>query len=312
MAWQHVSPVFRSRESDGVATCRSGLARLVGAVSPLSGGVHEPSNPGFSWCDRPGVPGSIPMSFAAWGSSRGTGDAPGPRRTVPRGRLAGGLRGTDGTGLRHFRRFDEVRDGQQWPLRMASGHHGGVSFGRSTGRGRGGRVGSSDPPQGTRRPRRRPSARSAGNVRKGRMAERPCRLRGRNEPLKGETHGRYRRETKPEGFREEQGARRLRKPEGAAQPGEASPVQVASRYLMRRRVNQPHEGSVVRRRLVSGRRAARRNTVDHTLERSPSSREDGKVLRVPDRRVFREYLEGRFARPGPWGEKPTGRNLPET
>jgi hypothetical protein len=156
------------------------------------------------------------------------------------------------------------------------------------------------------------SFRSAGNVRRGRGSERSPRLRGRNEPLKGETQGRYRRETKPEGFREEQGARRLRKPEGAAQPGEANPVQVASRCLMRRRVNQPHEGSVVRRRLVSGRRAARRNTVDHTLERSPSSREDGKVLRVPDRRVFREYLEGRFARPGPWREKPTGRNLPET
>jgi len=154
--------------------------------------------------------------------------------------------------------------------------------------------------------------RSAGNVKRGRLAERSHRLRGRNEPLKGETHGRYRRETEPGGFREEQGARRLRKPEGAAQPGEANPVQVASRCLMRRRVNQPHEGSVVRRRLVSGHRAVRRNTVDHTLERSPSSREDGKVLRVPDRRVFREYLTGRFARPRPQREKPTGRNLPET
>ena len=200
MAWQHVSPVFRFRESDGVATRCSGLARLVGTVSPLSGGVHESSNPGFS---------------------------------------------------------------------------------------------------GTRRPRRGPSSRSADNARRGRKTERSFRLRGRNEPLKGEAHGRYRRETEPEGFREEQSARRLRKPEGAAQPGEVNPVQVASRCLMRRRVNQPHEGSVVRRRLVSGHRAVWRNTVDPTLERSPSSREDGKVLRVPDRRVFREYLTGRFARPRP-------------
>lgn len=162
MAWQHVSPVFRSRESDGVATRRSGLARLASTVSPLSGGKRAPANP--------------------------------------------------------------------------------VSF-----------------------------SRSADNVKRGRMAERSFRLRGRNEPLKGETHGRYRRETKPEGFREEQGARRLRKPEGAAQPGEANPVQVASRCLKRRRVNQPHEGSVVRRRPVSGHRAVWRNTVDHTLERNPSS-----------------------------------------
>jgi hypothetical protein len=131
------------------------------------------------------------------------------------------------------------------------------------------------------------------------MAERSCRLRGRNEPLKGEAHGRYRRETKPEGLREEQSARRLRKPEGAAQPGEVNPVQVASRCLMRRRASEPHEGSVDRRRPVSGHRADWRNTVGHTLERSPSSREDGKVLRAPDRRVFREYLRGRLARPRP-------------
>ena len=173
MAWQHVSPVFRFRESAGVATRCSGLARLVGTVSPLSGGAHA------------------------------------NRR-----------------------------------IRVS---------------------------QGRRRSRRRPSAHAADNARRGRKAERSFRLRGRNEPLKGEAHGRYRRETKPEGFREEQGARRLRKPEGAAQPGEANPVQVASRCLKRRRVNQPHEGSVVRRRPVSGHRAVWRNTVDHTLERNPSS-----------------------------------------
>jgi hypothetical protein len=55
------------------------------------------------------------------------------------------------------------------------------------------------------------------------------------KPLKGKPHRRYRHETGPEGSREEQGVKRLRKPVDAAQPGEASLVWVASRYLMRHR-----------------------------------------------------------------------------
>jgi hypothetical protein len=55
------------------------------------------------------------------------------------------------------------------------------------------------------------------------------------KPLKGKPHRRYRHETRPEGSREEQSVRRLRKPVDAAQPGEASPVWVASRCLKRHR-----------------------------------------------------------------------------
>jgi hypothetical protein len=55
------------------------------------------------------------------------------------------------------------------------------------------------------------------------------------KPLKGKPQRRYRHETRPEGFREEQSVKRLRKPEGVAQPGEANPVLVASRCLKRQR-----------------------------------------------------------------------------
>jgi hypothetical protein len=50
------------------------------------------------------------------------------------------------------------------------------------------------------------------------------------KPLKVEAQGRHRHETRPEGLRAEQSVKRLRKPEGAAQPGEANPVQVAARF----------------------------------------------------------------------------------
>jgi hypothetical protein len=62
------------------------------------------------------------------------------------------------------------------------------------------------------------------------------------KPLKGEPQRRYRRETKPEGPREEQSVKRLKKPGGAAQPGEASPVWVASRFLKRQRGANPMRG----------------------------------------------------------------------
>jgi hypothetical protein len=50
------------------------------------------------------------------------------------------------------------------------------------------------------------------------------------KPLQAETQGRYRHERRPERLRAEQSVKRLRKPEGAAQPEEASPVLVAARF----------------------------------------------------------------------------------
>jgi hypothetical protein len=47
---------------------------------------------------------------------------------------------------------------------------------------------------------------------------------GEGKPLKAKTQGRYRHETRPERLRAEQSVKRLRKPEGAAQPGEVNPV----------------------------------------------------------------------------------------
>jgi hypothetical protein len=63
----------------------------------------------------------------------------------------------------------------------------------------------------------------------------------KGKPLKGEPHECRRCETKPAGFWEEQGVRRLRKPEGAAQPSQVSSVLVASHYLMRCRGEKPQE-----------------------------------------------------------------------
>jgi hypothetical protein len=80
----------------------------------------------------------------------------------------------------------------------------------------------------------------------------------RGNPLQGESQERYRRETKPNGFREEQGVTGRKKPEDAAQPGQASPVQVASRYLMRCRDDKPQESKPRMRRFLPG----------HTLKQS--------------------------------------------
>jgi len=54
------------------------------------------------------------------------------------------------------------------------------------------------------------------NARRDRHTERSCRLRGRNEPLKGKPQRCHRHETRPERLREEKSVKRLRKPEGAA------------------------------------------------------------------------------------------------
>jgi len=50
---------------------------------------------------------------------------------------------------------------------------------------------------------------------------------------------RYQHETRLEGSWTEQGVKRLRKPEGAAQPGEANSVQVAVHLLKRWRAEKP-------------------------------------------------------------------------
>jgi hypothetical protein len=80
------------------------------------------------------------------------------------------------------------------------------------------------------------------NAMRGRRIERFGRLREGIKPLKGEAQGRYRCEIKPGRLREEEGVKRLRKSEGAAQPGEASPVWVAACFRKRRRVPNPMEG----------------------------------------------------------------------
>jgi len=67
-----------------------------------------------------------------------------------------------------------------------------------------------------------------------------------------------------EGSGRKEGARRLGKPGGAAQPGEASPVSVASPCLIRCRGAEPHERRPREGRSVSG----------HTLEQDRSPRED--------------------------------------
>jgi hypothetical protein len=65
---------------------------------------------------------------------------------------------------------------------------------------------------------------------------------GEGKPLKAKAQGRYRHETRPGRVRAEQRVKRLRKPGGAAQPGEANPVLVAACICTRRRVKNAMEG----------------------------------------------------------------------
>jgi hypothetical protein len=123
-----------------------------------------------------------------------------------------------------------------------------------------------------RQPETRRFDQTAGQRQEGQVGREVRSAAWEGKPLKGKPHRRHRRETKPEGCRAEQSARRLRKPVGAAQPGQANPVLVAARYLMRQRGQEPHEGS----------RFARRSTVGQTLERSESPREDETVFQAPD------------------------------
>jgi len=68
---------------------------------------------------------------------------------------------------------------------------------------------------------------------------------GEGKPLKAKAHGRYRHETRPDRSQAEQRVKRLRKPEGAAQPGEANSVLVAACFCKRRRVQNAMEGGQV-------------------------------------------------------------------
>jgi hypothetical protein len=74
----------------------------------------------------------------------------------------------------------------------------------------------------------------------GQAASKDAAAIGRGNPLKAEAQGRYRHETRPEGTRRNESVKRSRKPEGAAQPGEANPVQVAASFRKRRRAAKPH------------------------------------------------------------------------
>jgi hypothetical protein len=74
-----------------------------------------------------------------------------------------------------------------------------------------------------------------GVARRSRHSEREnlCRL---------ETQGRYPHEIRREGIRAERNVKRLRKPEGVAQPVEVIPVLVAACFCTRRRVRNPMGG----------------------------------------------------------------------
>ena len=86
-----------------------------------------------------------------------------------------------------------------------------------------------------------PVERRGRNDKRGMRVERLV-ATGRGNPLKAETQGRYRHEIGPEKLRAERSVRRLRKPEGVAQPGEANPVWVAACCRKRRRVENLMEG----------------------------------------------------------------------
>jgi hypothetical protein len=62
---------------------------------------------------------------------------------------------------------------------------------------------------------------------------------GEGKPLKAKAQGRHRHETRPKRSQAEQSVMRLRKPEGAAQPGEANLVLVAACFRKRRRAQNP-------------------------------------------------------------------------
>jgi hypothetical protein len=80
------------------------------------------------------------------------------------------------------------------------------------------------------------------NGMEGKLRREPGFATGEGKPLKAKAQGRYRHETRPGRMRAEQRVKRLRKPEGAAQPGEVNPVLVAACSCKRRRVKNAMEG----------------------------------------------------------------------
>jgi hypothetical protein len=63
----------------------------------------------------------------------------------------------------------------------------------------------------------------------------------------------------------EECVRRLRKPVGAAQPGEANPVLVATIFCKRRRATKPQEGPSVEARVLRDVVGSRHMGLAHTL-----------------------------------------------
>jgi len=102
----------------------------------------------------------------------------------------------------------------------------------------------------------------------------------KGNPLKGEPQERRRYETRPAGFRGEESVKRLRKPEDAAQPGEANPVHVAPRYLIRCRGEKPQERGSARTRRLAQRRTADGPARVKLWSRAKSRRGIGVILSV--------------------------------
>jgi hypothetical protein len=72
-------------------------------------------------------------------------------------------------------------------------------------------------------------SRRADQLLKGQRAVKAVAATGRGKPLRASTPGTDSAGNKAERLRADQDVKRLRKPEGVAEPGEAIPVQVAAR-----------------------------------------------------------------------------------
>jgi hypothetical protein len=130
---------------------------------------------------------------------------------------------------------------------------------------------------------------------KGRSRREAWLATGGGKPLKVKSHERYRHETRPEGLQVEQGVKRLRKPEGAAQPDEASPVWVAACFLKRWRDEEPHGRVAHEARcrvcFTRGAGGSGQATGGHTLYARLTAREFGR-----DAPVFRSGVAQRRPR----------------
>jgi hypothetical protein len=135
----------------------------------------------------------------------------------------------------------------------------------------------------------------------------------KGNPLKGEPQERRRYETRPAGLWGEEGVKRLRKPEDAAKPGQANPVQVAPHHLKRCRGKKPQESVSVLHDRARAARDGGRSGSGHTLEQSEAHE------RTPLECIIRVDLEPaeRPRRPTPRGAKvregsSTHRTIPRT